>query len=82
MYSSPTDLYLLSETQIELTVVKTLLRKHDREATTEGWTRRRNPGALGELLIKCVIFTCFLVVFSLIASMSMYFAILSIHCIK
>lgn len=81
MYSLA-DLYLLSETQIELIVVKTLLWKHNREAITEGWTRRRNPAVLRELLIKIVVFICFPVMFSLTASVSVYFAILSIRCIK
>lgn len=82
MYSSPTDSYLLSEAQFQLAIVKTLLWKHNREATTKGWTRRRSPRALGELLIKLVVLHVFPVVFSLTASMSMYFAIFSICCIK
>jgi len=61
---------------------KTLLWKHNREATTKGWTRRRSPGELGELLIKLVVFTCFHVMFSLTASLSVYFTILLICCIK
>ena len=52
------------ETQFELTLCKTLLLKNNREATTEGWTRRYSPRVLGELHIKfavlCVLSIMFL----------------------
>jgi len=82
VHSIPTDFILFSESQIKLTVVKTLLENIIERPPLKGWTRRRSRGALGELLIKFVLFTCLTVMFPLIASVSMYFTILSIHCIK
>ena len=64
--------FYLSESQIELTVVETLLENIIESPPLKGWTRRRSPGALGELLIKLVLFTCLTIMFSLIASVSMY----------
>ena len=72
MHSIPTDFYLFSETRIELTVVKTLLENIIERPPLKGWTGRRSPGAMGELLIKLVLFTCLTVMFSLIVSVSMY----------
>ena len=74
-----------SRFQKHLSIVNTYFYNfyHNREAQAIGsWTRRRSPGALGELLIKIVVFTCLPAIFSLTALVSMYFEILSIYCIK
>ena len=65
MHSIPTDFILFSESQIELTILKTLLENIIERPPLKGWTRRRSPGALGELLIKFVLFTCLTIMFSL-----------------
>jgi len=72
VHSIPTDFILFSESRIELTVVKTQLENIIERPPLEGWTRRGSPRALGELLIKLVLFTCLTVMFSLNASVSMY----------
>ena len=59
------DIYLLCESQIELTVVKTLLENIIERPPLKGWTKRHSLGALGELLIKLVLFTCLTIMFSL-----------------
>jgi len=56
--------------------------RHNRKPPTEGWTRRHSPGGLGELLIKFVVFLYFLTVFLLLFQVPLYFAILSIRCLK
>ena len=82
MHSIPIDFILFSESRIELTVVKTLLENIIERPPLKGWTKIHSPGALGELLIKLVLFTCLTVMFSLIALVAMYFTFLSILCIK
>ena len=72
MYSIPTDFILFSESQIELTVVKSLLENIIERPPLKGWTRRHSSGALGKLFIKLVLFTCLTIMFSMIASVSMY----------
>jgi len=74
VHSIPTDFILFSESRIELTFVKTLLENITERPPLKGWTKRRSLGALGELLIKLVLFTCLTVMFYLIASMSMYYS--------
>ena len=64
--------FCLSESRIKLTVVKTLLENIIERPPLKGWTRRRSPGALGELLIKLVLFTCLTIMFSVISLVSIY----------
>ena len=72
MHSILTDFIMFSESRIKVTIVKTLLENIIERPPLRGWTKRRSPGALGQLLIKLVLFTCLIVMFSLIASVSMY----------
>lgn len=72
MHSIPTDFIMFNESSIELTIVKTLLENIIERPQLKGWTRRCSPGALGELLIKFVLLPRLTVMFSLIASMSIY----------
>jgi len=72
MHSIPTDSIMFSECRIELTVVKNLLENIIERPQLKGWTRRRSLGALGELLIELILFTCLTTMFSLLASVSMY----------
>ena len=83
MYSNPTNSYLLSETQIELTDVKKLyleniierppLKARPGDVVQEDWVKSLlNLLCLYELPIM----------FSFTASLSVYFTILSIRCKK
>jgi len=76
------DLYLFTETQIELTVVKALF-----ENIIEMPLLKARPGDVAQeyrvnSLLNLLCLYVFPVMFSLTASLPVYFAILSIRCTK